>query len=741
MPSGVRVSMLGLSVASVAMLVIRKHMKGQLRAFSQVGIRTTPPVLPEREHFVGFGKIEGPNRGENPMEIPLYLRDPYYYARDDTRTNSMILGHLDEENKYTNYKTQHLETARESLYKELLSHVQETDAAYPYPHGKYLYYTRTEKGKSYRIRCRKLSTPADAAEEILFDENEMAKGLSHFDMRSAQPSPDHDLIAYAVDTQGYETYTAFIKDLTTGKLLKDELNNTSGQVVWGKDRSTLYYSTMDEAHRVHKVWRHRVGTDSKQDECLYMDDDEVFSAFFGKTRSGRYLLIGSSSSETTEYHVLDLEDPNSKLQLAQPREFGVQYSMDHHGDYFYIVTNRDKATNFKLMRTPVDKMSGGHWREFIPYNSKIKTDFIECFRDYIVIVGREDGLSQIWVREMTKNKKIHRLEFEEPLYTVEASVNKEYDTTRLRFTYSSLVTPVTTFDYDMDTHEKVFLKQTPCPNYDPSLYAMERFEATSRDGTTIPMSVVYRKDKVSAFKSQPRPVHLYGYGSYEICIDPDFRTSILPLLDHGVTYVIAHIRGGGEMGRSWYEDAKYKTKKKTFEDFVDCAQHLVSTKYTAPNKLTCEGRSAGGLLMGAVLNMRPDLFQAAVAGVPFVDVMNSMCDSTIPLTTGEWEEWGNPNTEEYFNYMLSYSPYENVRAQAYPNILVTSGLYDPRVAYWEPTKWVAKLRRLKTDQNEILLKMDMSSGHFSASDRYHYLREKAFDIAYLLDQLQLLPRE
>ncbi|OQS04837.1 serine protease family S09A [Thraustotheca clavata] len=631
--------------------------------------------------------------------------------------------------------TKHLTNARENIYHELLSHVQETDAAYPYPHGDYLYYTRTEKGSSYTYHCRKLRNDPNAKEELILDENELAKGQSHCDVGAVSISPDHKFLAYSVDFNGYETYQGFVKNLMTGEILADRIENVSGSLTWGADASTLYYSTMDDAHRQDKIWRHTIG--GTKDELLYTENDELFSAYFGKTRSGRYLLLQSSSSETSEVSFIDLHHPEKGVILIEKRQKGVEYSVDHQGSVFFIDTNRDGAVNFKLMETSVDAPSAENWKDVFPYDPAIKVDGIDCFENFGIIHGRQDGFTQLWVLTKDANGyKKERMTFADPIYTISGSTNKEYNTKKYRLTYSSPTTPFTTYDYDIDTKKMDFLKERPVPNYDRTLYQCERIEATATDGTKIPMSIVYRKDKRTP--GTPQPVHLYGYGSYEISIDPSFTATTLPLLDRGVIYVIAHIRGGGEMGRTWYEDAKYLTKAKTFTDFVNCAEHLVQEKFTQPSLMTCEGRSAGGLLMGAVLNLRPDLFQAAVAGVPFVDVMNTMSDSTIPLTTGEWEEWGNPNESKYFQYMLSYSPYENVKAQNYPNILITSGLYDPRVAYWEPTKWVARLRERKTDSNAILLKMDLTSGHFSASDRYHYLREKAFDLSYLLDQLKCL---
>lgn len=731
--SHVRTAALSLSVAGLAALMVRA-IRQPKRSLSTSG----PPVLRRERHMVPFGCVAGENRGTNPMQVPLYLEDHYFHARDDDRKNEEVLQHLREENAYTAKKMESFEGLRTQVYQELLSHVKETDSTCPYKYGDYHYYTRTEEGVSYKWHCRK---QGDGAETVLINENELAKGLKHCDVGCVEPSPSHNLLAYSVDSTGYETYTIFIKDLNTGKVSEEVIEGTAGRVRWGQADDELYYSTFDDAHRVNKVWKHVIGTSRDQDVCLFTEDDEIFGAFFFKSLSGKYLLIGSSSSETTEYHFLDLARSDSKLQCVQGRKPGMQYSVDHHkeSETFFIVTNTGGAVNFKLMQTPVNTPSVANWCDVFAYDRNIKTDDVTVFENYIVVEGREDGFTQVWVSQVGADGSVgekHRIEFDEPIYSIGLSYNKNYSSEQplVRLTYSSMTTPRTTYNYDMHSRTLNFLHETPCPNYDRNLYACERLEAVSADGVSVPMSMVYRKDKYDSEASAP--LHLYGYGSYEISIDPSFTANILPLLDRGVVYVIAHIRGGGEMGRTWYEDAKYLTKKKTFEDFVACAQHLVDTKRTTAKQMTCEGRSAGGLLMGAVLNMRPDLFVGAVAGVPFVDVMNTMSDATIPLTTGEWEEWGNPNEEKYFNYMLSYSPYENVKAQDYPSILVTGGLFDPRVAYWEPMKWVARLRHRKTDENDILLKIELESGHFSASDRYHYLKEKAFDTVFLLSKLE-----
>ncbi|KAH9106767.1 hypothetical protein LEN26_014474 [Aphanomyces euteiches] len=727
---------LGLTVgfASLAINYIRR------RALSTV-VALSPPVLPKRPKMVPFGKVPGQNRGEQPMEPIIYLEDPYFYVRDDTRKNEEVLEHLRAENAYTKAAMAHLEQTQDALYKELLSHVQETDQKVPYPHGDFLYYTRTEEGKAYAIHCRKPrnSSSSTAEEIVLLNVNELAEGQNHCDVGSVEISPDHKLLAYSVDYQGYETYDIYVKDLVTNKVTK-VIEATNGGIEWGADASTIFYVTHDNAHRSYKVWSHKLGTPQSTDVCWYTDEDELFGVGVVKSRSGRFMIISSGSSETSESHVLDLTAKEPKLICVAPRQQGVMYDVSHWNDEFLITTNRDGATNFKLVSVPVhavlDQSAEAKWTDVFPYDANVKVDGASAFESYFALYGRQDGLTQLWICQKHNGKlEKKRLDMPEAMFSLGGSVNVEYDSVVHRYTYSSMTSPVQTLEYNVKTEKTECLKETPVPNYDRTLYHSERVEAKAADGTIIPMSMVYRKDLK---RSEPQPLHLYGYGSYEIPIDPDFRSTILPLLDRGVIYVIAHIRGGGENGRTWYESAKYLTKINTFTDFIACAEHLIEAKYTTPKQMSCEGRSAGGLLMGAVLNLRPDLFTAAIAGVPFVDVMNTMSDATIPLTTGEWAEWGNPNEMKYFQYMLQYSPYENVKAQDYPSLLVTSGLFDPRVAYWEPTKWVAKLRDLKTDSNKVLLKMDLDSGHFSASDRYHYLKEKAIDLSFILDHLKCL---
>mmetsp|Transcript_3674 Transcript_3674/g.5211 ORF Transcript_3674/g.5211 Transcript_3674/m.5211 type:complete len:751 (-) Transcript_3674:123-2375(-) len=703
------------------------------RALTGAGSQFEPPILDKREHQVAFGYVEDENRGENPMNPPVFREDPYFWVRDDARKNKEVIKHLEKENAYTEFKMKPLKKYTDSLYKELLSHVQETDSSVPYKHGPYEYYTKTVEGSSYKIHCRR--ELGSEKEEIILDENVLAKGKKHCDVGAVEVSPSHQLMAYSVDSTGYETYEVFIVNIGTGKVVDQALSETAGRLTWGRDDKHLYYSTFDQAHRVDKVWRHTQGETKDSDILLFEEDDELFSAGFQKTRSERFLFIGSQSSETSEGYMLDLTKESTEAELIAGREKGVLYDVNEYRGKLYIITNKDDAKNFKLMSTSVDQPGPENWKEVMPYDKDIKLDLLSSFKDFAVLYGRQGGFTQMWIVR-GDDDDLTRVEFEEKAYTVAPGVNEEFETTAYRFSYSSLTTPLQTVEMNIESGERKVLKEQPVPNFDRSSYESDRIEVTVEDGTKVPMSLVYKKGLLNGH--DPKPCYLYGYGSYEISIDPFFNSKLLPFLDRDVVVAIAHIRGGGEMGRMHYENAKYLKKKNTFTDFIACADELVTKKITSPDRLVIEGRSAGGLLIGAVINMRPDLFHAAHAGVPFVDVMNTMSDATIPLTTGEWEEWGNPNEEKYFDYMLSYSPYDNVKKANYPALLATSGLWDPRVAYWEPTKWLAKLRENNLGEGDMLLKMDLASGHFSASDRYKLYRERAFELTFLLDQLKVL---
>lgn len=697
------------------------------------------------------------------MAMPIKREDPWFWLRDDKRQDQEILNHLRSENAYTEQETAHLQKFREELYAEHLSHLQETDDGPAHRHGPWFYYTRTVEGLSYKIHCRKAATDGpiqacrldpDSVEQVLLDENQVAEGKSQCVVVGVKPSPGHDMLAYSVDFTGNETYTAVFLDLSTGGQLPDRLEGVCGAIQWGGSNAVVFYTTEDAAKRPWKLWKHVFGEPQSSDVCLYTEEDELFYLSLDKTTSGRFLLADSGSTETSEVRVLDLEAGEAdKLQLLQKREFGLRYEVAHSGNSFLILTNKDEAINNKLMSVHVNAVlsgSGGKvaWKEVMPYNPSMRIEGVTVLRDFVALEGREGGLTRLWVMGSSlEPSSLRRLEFQEELYEVEIGVNKELDTPFLRLSYSSLTTPRTQYDCDLrilgQDEGLTEVWQQRVPNFDPSKYTCRRFFAKAPDGTQIPVSMVHLKSlgTEDGAQWQPRPCLLYGYGSYGICVDPGFNVHILPYLDRGLVYCIANIRGGGEMGRHWYEkEGKYLTKRNTFSDFVACAECLVEQGITTPNKLAIEGRSAGGLLIGSVLNMRPDLFRVAVAGVPFVDIMNTMCDPSIPLTTGEWEEWGNPNEWKYFDYMLSYSPYDNVHKLPYPDVLITAGLYDPRVAYWEPAKWASKLRVHNTKpDSKILLKMDLEVGHFSASDRYRYRREKAFEQAVVLDKLGLAP--
>eukprot|EP00949_MAST-11_sp_MAST-11-sp1_P002494 g2494.t1 len=712
------------------------------------------PIAEKRPHRIVFGKVEGENRGEKPFAQQRFRSDPYFWLRDDDRKNEEILQHLRDENAFTVQQTSHLEGLRKTLYAEHLSHLRETDSRPSVPYGAYHYYTRTVEGLSYKLHCRKPGagaddeaerTPSDDAEEhVYLDENKLAEGKSHCDVSAVRISPSHRLVAYGVDYKGDETYRVVIRDVTSGKDTADVLEATSGSMQWGKDESTIYYLTQDKTKRPYKLWRHTLGQPQSSDTCLLTEEDEQFWLGLGKSKSGRFIFAHSGSSETTEISFIDLDAEEASRVVFQERTFGLRYDVEHlEQDTFILWTNKDGAINRRLMTCPVSSTSSEHWQEMIPYDPSRKIDDVEIFSKHIVLEGRQGGLTQVWVLDKANDKNCRLIEFPEEIFEVCVSANKNYSTRYLRLQYSSLTTPKTWFDYDMASAEFIKIKQEDVLDFDADAYVCHREFAKAADGTQIPMSIVRRKDAYGddadgAEKRRPLPCMLYGYGSYGISIDPCFHRYILPYLDRGMAFCIAHIRGGGEMGRYWYEEqGKYLNKRNTFSDFISCAEHLIDEGFTTASTLACEGRSAGGLLMGNVANMRPDLWRVVVAGVPFVDLMNTMCDPSIPLTTGEWEEWGNPNEDKYFDYMLSYSPYDNVREQPYPDIFITAGLYDPRVAYWEPTKWATKLRTMATNKCEILLKMDLDSGHFSASDRYKYIREKVHEQAYVLDRLGL----
>ncbi|CAM9120715.1 unnamed protein product [Pylaiella littoralis] len=712
------------------------------RGVSSSGGSASGPRAVKRPHRVPFGKVGEENRGKNPMDPPLQRVDEYFWMRDDKRESKEVLGHIKKENDYTEEKMAHLKDLREDLYKEFLGHMKETDAQVPYRHGPYFYYSRSVKGKPYKIHCR--SKEVRGQEQVVLDENVQAEGSDYCDIADVSPSPGaHDLAAYAADMTGYETYDVRFRDVATGKDLDDAIVKTSGDVCWGADATTMFYTTQDEEHRPHKLWLHTLGTPQAEDVLLYTEDDQLMWMGIGKTDSDRFLTMRVGSKTTSEIRFIDLQGVQGaeahrvlSLKTIADRVEGVRYGAEHWGEDFYMVTNKDGCKNSKLVKAPISSPGAENWTDVIPYDPAVCLKGVLCFENHLVLSGRENGLSQLWIRDM-RTEETHQLAHPETAYASYATSNMVFETGTLRFGYQSMVSPRSVYDYDMDTKSRTLMKEQEVPGYDRSVYTCERTVAKVRDGVEVPMSLVYRKDTYpDGLAGTKAPCMLYGYGSYGASIEPSFDFTRLSFLDRGMVYAIAHIRGGGEMGRPWYEDSgKYLTKRNTFQDFVDCAEHLVAEGVTSPKGLAVCGRSAGGLLIGNVVNMRPDLFAAAVADVPFVDLMNSMADPSIPLTITEWEEWGNPNEFKYHDYMLSYSPYDNVRPQPYPAMLVTGGLNDPRVAYWEPCKWVSKLRDMATTDNPLYLKIDMSAGHFSASDRYKHMKEQAFEYAFVLDVL------
>ena len=623
------------------------------------------------------------------------------------------------------------EALQETLYNEMVARIKEDDESVPARKGDYLYYTRTEKGKNYTIHCRKQGN-LHADEEILLDENVLAQEYDYFSLGVFSISPDHNTLAYSVDTSGSERFELRFKDLRSGDDLSETIDDTSYSFAWGNDNQTVFYTRVDAANRPYKLFRHSLGADPSKDELVHHEEDDAFFMSVDKTRNERFILLHLGSKVTDETHFLDADDPTGGFSVVEPRRQDVEYFVDHHGEHFYIVTN-ENATNFKVMRAPVSAPAAQNWEELIPHREDVTITSLDTFAGHLIVEQRENGLPTLVVRNLSTGDS-HKIEMDEPTYDVWVGENPEFETETLRFDYSSLVTPMSVFDYNMNTRERALKKETEVFGYDRAKYEALRIYATGHDGAKIPVSLVRGKNALAG----PNPVLLMGYGSYGFSYPVGFRSVHVSLLDRGMTIAVAHIRGGGEMGRGWYENGKYLEKKNTFTDFVDCAQHLVDAGYTTPEQLAIVGRSAGGLLMGAVTNMRPDLFNVVVADVPFVDVLSTILDETLPLTVVEWEEWGNPNQEDYYNYMKSYSPYDNVEAKVYPTMLVTGGLNDPRVSYWEPAKWTAKLRELKTDDNVLLLKTNMGAGHAGVSGRYEQFKEVAFEYAFILKHLRLM---
>ena len=674
-------------------------------------------------------KIPQAKKIEKILEIHGDTRnDPYFWMNE--RKNPEVIQYLEEENAYAEALMKDTEAFQEELYEEMKARYKKDDESLPYFFNEYWYIVRYEEGKEYPIFCRKhlnLNNP----EEILLDVNTLAEDQEFFEVANVAVSPDNEWASFSSDNVGRRIYTLQFKDLKTGEILSDIIENTTGKAVWANDNEHIFYIKKDKSLRAFQVYRHRLGTDSSEDVLIFHEKDETFDVNVFKTKSLEYIFLASSSTISDEHHFIPSDNVFAEWKVIQPRIDDLEYSVEHYKDEFYIITNADDATNFKIVKTKIDHCGMENWVDVIPHRPEVLLEGFEIFKDYLVLEEREKGLLQIKIIE-EKTQHSYYLPFSDPTYTAYISINLEFDTEILRYGYTSLIQPSSTYEYNMKDKTTKLLKQQEVlgGKFSPDNYISERIWADSRDGQNkIPISLVYHKDTK---KSPETPVLLYGYGSYGHTVDASFSNVRLSILDRGFIYAIAHIRGGEYLGREWYEEGKMLFKKNTFFDFIDTGKYLIKENYTSSQHLYAMGGSAGGLLVGAVVNYEPNLFNGIVAQVPFVDVVTTMLDETIPLTTGEYDEWGNPNDEEYYYYMKEYSPYDNVEAKDYPHMLITTGFHDSQVQYWEPAKWVAKLRELKTDNNLLLFKTDMSSGHGGASGRFESLKEDALEYAFLL---------
>jgi len=673
-----------------------------------------PPQAPEIPHDI--------------TEAGHTRNDPFFWLRE--KANPDVLKYLQAENRYTETILKHTEKLQDTIYYEMRGRIKEDDVSVPQKIGDYYYYSKTETGKQYAVHCRKKGS-LDAKEEVLLDENELAKGQKYFRVGMLSVSPDHKLLAYSTDTNGSESYVIRIKTLETGELLPDEIRNSSDSFAWANDNKTFFYGQLDAARRPYKALKHILGTSVNEDRTVYEEKDDRFFLEISKSRSEKIIFVAVESERASEVRFVDADHSEGEFTLIRPRENDLLYSVDHHGDRFFIATN-ENAKNFKVIETPVASPDKEHWKDFLPYDPQVKVDAVDAFENHLVISERRNGLATIRICDL-KSGETHEINFDEPTYEVWLDRNPVFKTGIVRIDYSSFITPNSVIDYDMVSRRKELRKETPVlAGYKKSDYVSERIFAKADDGVEIPISLFYRK---GFRKDGTAPLLLTGYGAYGISTDANFSSNTISLVDRGFVFAIAHIRGGGELGRTWYDDGKLLKKKNTFTDFVSCAQYLIDHRYAAPKRVAILGGSAGGLLMGAVMNMRPELFTSVIAAVPFVDVLNTMSDPSLPLTVTEYEEWGNPQDPKYFDYMASYSPYDNIEEKQYPNLLVTAGLNDPRVSYWEPAKWVAKQRRLKHQNRILLLKTNMGAGHGGDSGRFDRLKEVAMEYAFAVDTL------
>ena len=667
---------------------------------------------------------------EKKLEIHGDIRiDNYYWLNE--RENPKVIEYLNAENEYYDIITSHTKSFQNDLFEEMKSRIKEDDESVPFFKNGYYYITRFEKGSQYPIYSRKKES-LKSKEEIIFNVNEMAKGSDYYKLSGLTVSPNNQLASFGVDKVSRRQYTLQFKNLVTGEIYPDKIENTNGSAVWSSDNKTVFYTKNDPVTlRSNKIYQHVLGTDVSEDKLIYHEKDDTFNTYVGKTKSDKYIMIVSFSTLSTEFRFIEANKPNSVFKIIQPRLRDLEYSVEHYDGHFYILTNYQDAKNFKLMKTPETATTKENWVDVIPHRADVLLEDFSIFKKFLVLEERNMGLNKIRIIKWDKSADYY-LPFEEETYAAGIYYNPEFDTNLLRYSYNSLTTPVSVIDFNMDTKTKEIKKEQEVlgGKFDKKNYVSERLWATARDGKKVAISMVRHKNTKPSKKT---PLLLYGYGSYGSTIDPSFSTNRLSLLDRGFIYAIAHIRGEEYLGREWYEDGKLLKKMNTFNDFIDCAKFLIDQKFTSPKHLYANGGSAGGLLMGAVVNMNPELFNGVIADVAFVDVVTTMLDDSIPLTTGEYDEWGNPNDKIYYDYMKSYSPYDNVKAQNYPNMLVTTGLHDSQVQYFEPAKWVAKLRDLKTDKNILLLKTNMETGHGGASGRFDALKEIAIDYAFLLD--------
>jgi oligopeptidase B len=684
-------------------------------------------------------QIAPPVAEKVPHELFNQRNDNYYWMRltDEQKTapvpdeqTSKVLAYLKAENEYKSAMMKHTEKLQKTIYDEITGRIKKEDESVPYLDNGYYYYSKYSEGQEYPVYYRKKGS-LDAPEEVLLDVNKLAEGKDFCSVADFSVSRDNRLLAYTVDTVSRRRYTIYFVDLGTRNLLPDRIDNVSGEVIWAADNQTLFYTGKDfETLRADRILRHKLGDNVQKDDTAYFEKDETFSVGLGETKSKKYIIIESDQTLSSEVRLIEADDPFGPVLLFQPRKVNLEYHVDHLGKDFYIRTNADSASNFKLMKTIEGKTSIDNWKDFIPHRSDVLLEGFELFNNYIVTEERIKGLINLRIINLN-DQTDHYIDFGEEVYTAGININPNSDTDFLRYSYSSLTTPNSIFDYNMSSREKKLMKEEAVQGgFDKNNYESKRLWAKAHDGTMVPISIVYRK---GFNQDGMAPLLLYGYGAYGISLNPSFNMAVVSLLDRGFVYGLAHVRGGSDLGRYWYEDGKLLKKKNTFTDFNDCAQFLVDEKYTSPEKLFAMGGSAGGLLMGAILNMRPDLYKGVVAAVPFVDIVTTMLDETIPLTTFEWDEWGDPRKKEYYDYMLSYSPYDQVKTMDYPNILVTTGFWDSQVQYWEPAKWVAKLRDMKTDKNTLVMDCNMDVGHGGASGRYERFRVTALEYAFMLD--------